>query len=30
MFVVLSISDIGVGAISMPALGVLSPVWNNY
>ena len=29
MFIVLSISDIGVGAISMPALGVLSPLWNN-
>ena len=29
MFVVLSISDIGVGAISMPALGVLSSLWNN-
>ena len=29
MFIVLSMSDIGVAAISMPALGVLGPLWEN-
>ena len=29
MFIILSISDIGVAAISMPALGVLSPLWEK-
>ena len=29
MFIVLSMSDIGVATISMPALGVLGPLWEN-
>ena len=29
MFIILSISDIGVAVISMPALGVLSPLWEK-
>ena len=29
MFIVLSMADIGVAAISMPALGVLSPFWEK-
>ena len=29
MFIVLSISDIGVAVISMPALGILGPLWEN-